>query len=113
MMREDNTAQHDKDSLHDGLRCWLEEEEGEEEEGGEVCVWRSDILLDDGGHDVVELEEGLDVDGQAGAPVAGLWVEAEPGQGVVTLQHVPTHDSRQLVVANVGLWCQICNEGFF
>ena len=60
------------------------------------CVWRSDILLDDGGHDVVELEEGLDVDWQAGAPVAGLWVEAEPGQGVVTLQHVPTHDSRQL-----------------
>ena len=44
--------------------------------------------LDEGGQGVVELGEGLHVDGETRAPVLGDGVQRQPGQRVVALQHV-------------------------
>jgi len=47
---------------------------------------------DEGGHGVVELEERLHVDGEAGAAVVGHRVQHQPGQRVIALQDVPAQD---------------------
>ena len=54
----------------------------EDTRGGHTCH------LDEGGQGVVELGEGLHVDGETRAPVLGDGVQRQPGQRVVTLQHV-------------------------
>ena len=46
------------------------------------------LVSDKGGHGVVELEQGLHVDGQARLPVVGEGVQHQPGQGIVTFQHI-------------------------
>ena len=61
----------------------------ETESSCEFELRRAALLLDKGGHGVVELEEGLHVDGQAGLPVVGERVKDQPGEGVVALQHIP------------------------
>ena len=45
-------------------------------------------MSDESGQGVVELGQGLDVDGKAGVPVLGDGVQRQPGQRVVALQHV-------------------------
>ena len=47
--------------------------------------------LHQGGQAMVQLDQGLHVDGQAGLAVPGLGVHYQPGQRVVPLQHVPGH----------------------
>lgn len=54
----------------------------EDTRGGHTCH------LDEGGQGVVELGEGLHVDRETRAPVLGDGVQRQPGQRVVTLQHV-------------------------
>ena len=46
-------------------------------------------MSDESSQSVVELGQGLDVDGKAGVPVLSDRVQRQPGQRVIALQHEP------------------------
>ena len=52
-------------------------------------VWGRFSVSDESGQGMVELGQGLDVDGKAGVPVLSDRVQRQPGERVVTLQHEP------------------------
>ena len=52
---------------------------------------------------VVELGQGLHVDGEAGVPVLGDGVQGQPGQGVVAFQHEPKTQHHEGLSTIIGL----------